>query len=200
MRILARIFSNVLHPLLMATYGTILSIYFSLLLLYPNSLKWYLVIVVAVCTLLLPSLIISILYLLKIISSVALVKRKERPIPYVLSILCYIFCCYLLWRLKMPMWFISFFIGATVALLTAFIITFWWKISAHMTGIGGFLAASFYIMSHFHIMSVYWFMLFVLLTGAVGSSRIYLGRHTLMQVLCGTANGFLWVYLAMNIL
>ncbi len=40
-----------------------------------------------------------------------------------------------------------------------------------------------------------WLSAVIILAGAVMTARVYLGRHTLWQVLAGCANGFICVYL-----
>ena len=137
------------------------------------------------------------IYLLKAISSVAIENRKERPVPYILTMLCYVFCGYMLYRLKMPLWIIGFIAGALLSLVTAFLITFKWKISAHGTGVGGLTAAAYFLISHFHLMPLWLFMLIILISGAVCTSRIILGRHTVMQTICGMINGLFWITIMM---
>ncbi len=44
-----------------------------------------------------------------------------------------------------------------------------------------------------------WLIATIVAAGLVGSSRLLLNRHTPMQVLAGSANGFLCVYLMMGI-
>lgn len=44
-----------------------------------------------------------------------------------------------------------------------------------------------------------WLIATIIAAGLVGSSRLLLNRHTPMQVLAGTANGFVCVYLLMGI-
>lgn len=89
--------------------------------------------------------------------------------------------------------------GATLATIISGVVNRWWKISAHMAAMGGLVAMMFRILDigmaapggHFMLFTI----LIVIAAGAVGTARIYLDRHTLLQVLAGTANGFLCVFL-----
>ncbi|HZJ02151.1 MAG TPA: phosphatase PAP2 family protein, partial [Thermoleophilia bacterium] len=77
--------------------------------------------------------------------------------------------------------------GVTVALSVAFVngmvllsITYWWKISFHTAT----LAASVLVLAQQFGQVA---LLGLLLVAAVGWSRVRLGRHTVAQVLAGTA-------------
>jgi membrane-associated phospholipid phosphatase len=70
-------------------------------------------------------------------------------------------------------------------------VTFFWKISAHMTGISGFLAIiSVTIMKFSDFGLLYYFLGIILLTGVLASSRLYLNAHTPLEVLGGFLLGF----------
>ena len=77
------------------------------------------------------------------------------------------------------------------------IVNRWWKISAHAAALGGIVALLFRIVaSHYALFNMnVWLSGAIIVTGMVMTARVYLGRHTLWQVLAGCANGFLCVYL-----
>lgn len=87
-------------------------------------------------------------------------------------------------------------VGAAAAVVISVIVNHWWKISAHMAGMVGMIGLMLRIFSVNAETSGAFGVLIavVLLTGAVGSARIYLDRHTLGQVIAGTLNGALCVY------
>ena len=62
---------------------------------------------------------------------------------------------------------------------------------------GGLVALMFrVIVSHYALYNMnLWISAVIIVTGMVMTARVYLGRHTLWQVLAGCANGFLCVYL-----
>ena len=90
----------------------------------------------------------------------------------------------------LPFWFVSLLLGACVALIIALVINFFWKISAHMLGIGGLLGGIMGI-AQIHMMNPYWaFIIVFIIAGLLGTSRIFLRKHTPMQVYAGFCLGF----------
>ena len=155
--------------------------------------------IVAIFTLVVPALFILLLKIFKVISSVNLYNRKDRLIPYIITILCYLACAILLYRLKVPVWMISMLIGASFSLITCMFVTLIWKISAHGTGMGGIMAAVIYLYVVYAMIPLWALSLVILAAGAVGTARIYLNCHTFGQVMAGYANGLGWILLLMSI-
>ena len=179
----------------MPFYGTLLVLVVSYLGVYPLFFKISILLAVLFLTCLLPALLIYLLHQQKIIASVSLNDRRERLLPYLFTLLCYGACTLLLYKLKLPLWFLSYFVGGSLAILVAILVNLKWKISAHMTGAGGLLALSFALFEALLYYPLALLLLAILLTGMLGSARIYLRRHTLGEVAAGTINGFLCVYL-----
>jgi membrane-associated phospholipid phosphatase len=97
-----------------------------------------------------------------------------------------------------------FFAGGALACLISTIVNFWWKISAHMAGIGGLLALLWQIDAmELEIISRPWMVAYILiaiiLSGLLGSARLLLKRHTLPQVIAGFLNGLICVSLMMRL-
>ena len=94
------------------------------------------------------------------------------------------------------MWMTMFFCGGAIAGAINLIINFKWKISAHAAGMAG-VAAILLRMAHElpDTANITWLVIWLILTGILGASRIWLRRHTLSQVLAGYLNGFLCVWL-----
>ena len=196
MKYLAHFFSTILHPLLMPSIGVILLSLFSPLKYYGYSVNSSIFMFVFIFTMIIPALSIWMLYSFRVIDDYTLHNRKERTIPYLITALCYLICAVYMYFLSTPKWIMCFFIGGMISLIIDLIITKYWKISAHMTGIGGLLSLIF-VLYFFGFGAPEWlFLLAILLTGILGSSRIYLNCHTLGQVLAGTFNGFVSIYLS----
>ena len=119
MKIIARIFSTIFHPLLMPSLGTLFAIFFSYLVFYPPTLKLVLMGVIMLFTLLLPAIFIIILYKRKVISDIGLNKREERGLPYLMTFISYGACDLLLYRSSGPLWILGFMCGAIFSLITA---------------------------------------------------------------------------------
>lgn len=194
---IAHLFSRLFNPLLVPSYGAFLAMWFSLLVYLPAQTRWLAVLATFAITGIFPMLVIGTLYHLRRISDLGVNERKDRPIPYVVAILCYMGCAVYFYRAHAPLWLVMFFVGAGLATVVTTIVNMKWKISAHSAAMGGLVAILFRITAGGHnVIDLFPVIaVVVLLAGLVGTSRVMLGRHTLMQVLAGFANGFLCVYL-----
>lgn len=135
-----------------------------------------------------------------LVSEPGLNTRTERTIPYLISALSYGACAWALYGTNAPSWLWLFPIGGMAAVVINLLLNFKWKISAHMAAMGG-LTALVFRMAHDRLIApdvnFLWVAIIVVLaTGLVGTARIYLERHTLLQVIAGAASGFLCVYIA----
>ena len=99
-------------------------------------------------------------------------------------------------------WFARFMVGAAITMLVMAVINLWWKISAHMAGIGGVIALIYQI--HVQGLSAFdmlWLLcLAIIVAGLLGTSRLVLRRHDIWQLLAGVAVGFLCVSTTMRLL
>ena len=102
-----------------------------------------------------------------------------------------------MWTKHAPLWFVMFFAGGAAAGVINMIINFKWKISAHSAAIAGIVALLIRIMHEGSAQPsvMVWIIVWVALSGLLGSARIWLGRHTVAQVFAGYAVGFLSVFL-----
>ena len=89
MKFLARFFSTILHPLFMPYYGITLIFIFSYMQIYPAQIKLTVALSILGLTGLLPGIGIFALYKFKQIQSVGLNNRKERLIPYLITVISY---------------------------------------------------------------------------------------------------------------
>lgn len=201
---LSRILSTLFSPVLIPTYGIIFIMRFSYISFLDVSTKLGVIGMTFLLTAILPFAIISILYKLGKISDIGVNQQKDRLIPFIASIICYISFTIYLYTVSAPIWMIAFAVGATIAAIITCIINLWWKISGHCTGMGGLIALSFIITAGGiyapGVNPMLLFSVIVLLAGTVGSSRLILNRHTLGQVIAGTANGIISMFIALLII
>lgn len=191
---IAQLVSILFHPLFMPLYGIVLILRFTYLSLAGPQFKWILTAVVATFTWGIPTLLILFMRLWRMIPSLSLSERKNRPIVYFFVLLCYGALILLLYRMNIPAWTIRIFYGATFALFTTFLITLYWKISAHATAIGGMIGGMMGISQQFHLIPAYGLIAAFLLAGLIGSARLYLNAHTPAQIYLGFINGLLTIY------
>ena len=194
---ISRTISAVLYPMLIPTYGML--IYFlSLrsLITYPTPLIWIGVIGTLIFTCLLPLSVILVMIRRGNLTDIYIRNAKQRKMPYIYSTICYGFWAYFCSEvMHLPRFIVLTAIGATVALLIVLLINRTWKISAHLTALGGLFGAM---------------MSFSLSTGVsatvalIGCSvaalllmfaRVYDESHTPLQVVCGYLLGTMATFL-----
>jgi membrane-associated phospholipid phosphatase len=179
--------SNILHPLLMLTYAAILIFSSTYLCMLPTRVKLLTVSEVLTFTCLMPIACILLLYKFNIVGHWALRNRADRALPLLINAVAYGVCTFLLHTQGLPQWALTFYIGATILAFICWAISFWWKISAHAAGIGGAMTVSYILYRTFPLTFPLWLpLLLIVLTGLLCSIRVYLGRHTMAQVLAGT--------------
>lgn len=164
----------------------------------PVSIRWMSVAYTLLFTGILPLGFIVTLRLCGRASDLGLSDRRQRLLPYIAGALCYAGACLYFHRAHAPEWFYMFFAGAGAAVIISLIVSLRWKISAHGAAMGGLTAMVVRIMTGPHCavdMASLTLPCVVILTGAVCTSRLILGRHTLMQVVAGVANGFACVWI-----
>lgn len=196
MKRFSNIISLVFHPLLMVTYGVVLALVFTFLAIYPLSVKLLIAGGTFITTAVVPGLFIYLLVKNGAVGDLEISDRKERVIPYLVFITSVLVCIFFLYKMLMPFWLLSVLIGACVALVIALCVNFAWKISAHAIGIGGLLGGIMGV-SRIHLINPYGAFIVVLIgAGLLGTSRIFLKRHTPMQVYAGFCLGFICTFVS----
>lgn len=186
-----------LVPLLMPVYGVLLAFNLSILNFTPFSVKSIFTIITIAFTMVIPALLVFLLKRMGIVQDIGLNGRKERLIPYIISIVSMAGTGVFMWYKGVPMWLVMFFGGGAVAAVINLIINFRWKISAHSAGIAGVVALLIRIMRDGFPMenTFIWLIISIIAAGLLGSSRVWLGRHTVWQVIAGYIVGFTSVIL-----
>lgn len=188
---IAKLFTYIFQPFFIPLIGIIIlfntDTYISFLLTSHG--KWMIIGIIATTTIILPMLFIMILKFKKVINNWNLEKREERIFPFLLTSVFYYLAFYLMKNMQLPGIYYMFILGANLLLILTLIINFWWKISVHMTALGGLLGALIGISQVLKIDMMLTFVLIILLSGIVGFSRLKLNSHTPAQVYTGFAVG-----------
>lgn len=196
----AKVISYIFQPLIMPLLTVLLAFNIDPYLThnFSSSGKMAVYSVLGLNTFLVPTLLIIYLKKLKIISSLDVENRRERFIPFGITLVLYITTYILLRRSTLPDLLYSMVAGAILAMIIAFIITMFWKISIHMTGVGGLIGAmcALFDLHQFFLVGILTGLL--LLAGFIGSARMALKVHSLAQVIMGTILGFLSQYLSIR--
>ncbi len=193
MKALANILSTIFHPLLMATYGCLL-VFFGLTntiyyIFTPLKIKLIMTFIVFVFTFLLPALNLLILYKLKYVSSFRIEDRNERTFPLLMTSLCYFGLFYMIYDFNIWPAIKLFILGGGICILFSAIVNMWWKISAHMIGIGGMFGVLMAICYYLQMPVFIPLCFCVLLAGFIGFARLKLNAHSPEQVYLGFISG-----------
>lgn len=192
----SNLLSWIFVPLLMPVYGILLIFNLSILSLASFQTKLFFTLVVLGVNFVFPMAMVLVLKKLGLIEDVGLNGRRERLIPYIITIVCLGGTAWFLYYKGAPLWVAMFFAGGALAAVINMIVNFRWKISAHAAGIAGIVAMLIQITKEGFPMPgmTWWIVGSILLAGLLCSARVWLGRHTLPQVLAGSAVGFLCVW------
>lgn len=191
----ARVFSMLFTPFYLPMVGLAALFFLSYLRLYPLSFKFYVLAVVYFFTILLPTVLIHLYRRYQGWSLIDLGMKERRMVPYIISILCYFTCVYLMELMHIPHFMASIVIVALLIQIVCAIINVWWKISTHSAAIGGVAGSLIVFSVIFMFNPVWWFCLVLIVAGILGSSRMILRQHTLPQVLVGFLIGIICAFL-----
>ena len=181
----AKAISALFSPFYLAIVGLAILFVFSYLSLLPLGYKLSVLVVVYLCTVLLPTFLIRVYRRYQGWSRIELGIKERRMIPYVIAILCYFLCYYLMYLLHIPHFMSSIIVAALGIQVVCAIINLWWKVSTHTAAIGGVAGALLAFSVMFMFNPTWWFCLIILLAGMVGTARMVLRQHSLQQVVTG---------------
>ena len=185
----ARVLSMLFTPFYLPLVAMVAMFVFSYLSILDLSYKLIVLTLVYAMTILLPTLLIHTYRNYQGWTSKELGVKEHRMIPYIISILCYFLCFYVMNIFHMPAFMGSIVVAALFIQIVCAIINIWWKISTHTAAIGGFFGALTALSLIFDFNPLWWLCLVLLLAGLVGTSRMILRQHTLAQVVMGFLTG-----------
>lgn len=193
-KIAAKIISSIFSPLMMPTYGIIMTLNLTYLYDYTKlSTRLGITSIILLLTAIIPLVLIQSLSTFKYIKDTELSERADRTIPFIVTLLLYISSSVYLYFANAPIWIYGFMIGASTSLAIAMIVNRWWKISAHGTAVGGLVAIAIILAKmQSESLNLLWLVVgSILVAGMVGTSRLILKCHTPAQVYSGFVNGFI---------
>ena len=181
----ARVVSLVFTPFYLPILGLIALFTLSYLRQMPWPYKFQVLTMVYLFTVLLPTVLIHLYRRYQGWTLIQLGNKERRMVPYVISILCYFACAYWMDYLHIPHFMSNIVTAALFIQIVCALINVWWKISAHRAAIGGVAGALFVFAEVFGFNPVWWHCLVFVVAGILGTSRMILRQHTLLQVVAG---------------
>lgn len=195
-RKIANTLSWVLHPFLLPVYLMAVLLTMTTFAHYSTQMKFYLMWVVALYAIVIPFLVLGVLHSLGRISSFKVDNRRERWLPLAVGIVCYILCAITFAKIPSAIFLRKFMVAAACCEAMCLVVSLWWKISLHLTGMGA-VVALLVVMNIIGVGNMLIpLMVAILAAGALASARLYLGCHNGAQVLAGFCGGFVVAMLA----
>ena len=183
--IAARVISLIFTPFYLPTVGLLALFTLSYLSLLPTSYKLMVLAIVYLFTVLLPTFLIHLYRRYQNWNLIELGQRERRMVPYVISILCYFVCVYIMESMHIPHFMSSILVVALMIQIICSIVNVWWKISTHTAAIGGMAGAIAAFSVIFSFNPVFWLSLVLIVAGMLGTCRMILRQHSLSQVVVG---------------
>ena len=192
---MSKLISYLLHPVLIPLIGVFLILnsgaYISVI---DIRIARILYLIVATFTLLLPLALISLFLFSGFIHSVNMDDRKQRIIPYFITFILFYTAYFLVKKLPVSSFISSFLFASAMTLLIIIIITYFWKISTHMAGMGGLAGLMLCLSYVFNTDTMYFLVIVFFISGLLASARLRLNKHNPVEIYAGFILGFIMVF------
>lgn len=192
MRKLAQFISVISHPIFLPTWMFLIFMATGICEIALIREEICLAVIVGT-TSVMPALILLLLKKIKVIKSITMERREDRFIPlFVMVIFLYITSRFFDGIITLGLY--NFYLICNMLLcVIVFWINLWWKISMHGIGWGAFTATLMIMTTISSDIYLPYFILSILVSGIVGSSRLYLKSHNTSQIYTGFVVGFILV-------
>lgn len=188
--VISRVLSLVFTPFYLPVTGMILLFWFSYLNLLSWRYKLEVLVLVYLFTALIPTLLIRLYGNYHGWKLFQLGQRERRAVPYIISMLSYFACYYIMNYFHIPHFISVLLVIALAVQLVCAFVNVWWKVSTHSAAIGAVTGTVVVFSLIFGFYLLWWLCLALIISGLVCSSRLVLRVHTLSQVLAGYLTGF----------
>jgi hypothetical protein len=183
--------SYILHPFLVPLYVMLALFSTGMVPIYVFAdVRRWMFFMVAVNAVMVPAAAIIMMRLLGIIKDYSLSTRRDRILPLFVVALCYGLCGWVLGNVPMLFIMQRCMFAAMGCTLFALTVTFFWQISLHMTAVGGAVGIISLLLYAGFAPLVWPLCAAVVLSGLLGSARLYLDKHSPGQVAAGFFGGF----------
>lgn len=188
---LSRAVSAVFHPCLLPIYAVVTVLFTDAVYsFYTMSVKFYLIWVVGLYAAFIPLLAYLLFKHLDGINRMQIDARRLRMLMLLVGAVCYMLCALTLLKLPSLMLFRKVATAAVMCELFCILVSRRWNISLYLAAMGA-VTALFTMLNFVGVVSLFWpFIAAILVSGALASARLYLGRHNGWEVMAGFAGGF----------
>ena len=194
LKMLAEVLSFLFHPLFVPSvlFGVVLGFSPYVATNIATEYRLYIWGLLTLTTLVIPLSCFLVLHYFGTMPSLSMTNRNERPAPFMyISVFYGVTTYFFISRFPGLVNINVMLAGITIILFALTLITFYRKISAHSTGVGGAVGflASFTLLYN-DIQLLYPLSAMVVLAGLIMSARLYLNEHTPLEVWTGALLGF----------
>ncbi len=197
---LARIISFVFHPLLIPTYFLLIIFNSENYLAFTSpGIQKVLYITFFSILFVVPISLLPLLVSLNIIKSYEVENSQERVMPLFFVTMIFIGTYYFLFRIPLPISLLikNFLFGSMISVFAAMTISYFWKISAHLIGFGGFVAALIEMSIEMQSDFIFYIILVIFAAGLSGFARLQTNAHKPSQLYAGFGLGFVIMFTVM---
>lgn len=187
---IAHAISILFRPFYLPLMGLAALFLFSVLSILPLSYRIMVLVLVWCFTVAMPQLLISIYHKTHGLKFLPFVSKEHRHVPYMISIICYFACYWILTAINAHHTMKAVVMAALIVQMTCSLINIKWKISTHTAAIGSFLGGLIAYSYIFYFNPIWWFCVVNLVGGVIGTCRMILRQHTLGEVVGGYCVGF----------
>ena len=185
----ARIISMIFTPFYLPLVSLVALFIFSYMSRLPLFYQLKVVTLVYLFTVFLPSILIHLYRRYQGWTTFQMGRKERRMVPYIIAIMCYFTCYYLMTVMRIPQFMANIVVTALAIQVVCDIVNIWWKICIHMAGIGGMAGALLAISLVFQFNPLWWLSVIILVAGLIGTARMILRQHSLRQIVGGFVVG-----------
>ncbi len=185
----ARIISMIFTPFYLPLVSLVALFIFSYMSRLPLFYQLKVVTLVYLFTVFLPSILIHLYRRYQGWTTFQMGRKERRMVPYIIAIMCYFTCYYLMTVMRIPQFMANIVVTALAIQVVCAIVNIWWKICIHMAGIGGMAGALLAISLVFQFNPLWWLSVIILVAGLIGTARMILRQHSLRQIVGGFVVG-----------
>lgn len=161
----------------------------------PKEVRMSIYLTIFLSTIAIPLLLIPFLKYFKLITNIQMNERRERVIPLLIISLLYFFTFYWFKHFTFSPIIQSFMLSVTIVAIILFAVSIFWKISLHMTGIGGVSGLMLILSFQFGKAFLYPLLLVFFIAGCLGTARLVLDCHKPSQLYSGFFLGLIVILL-----
>jgi hypothetical protein len=188
----AGLLSYLAHPLLMPMLGLII---ISNSGTYAADMDYrytqFIYLSVFIFTLILPVSLIPLFFYTGLAKNIHFTELRERLIPLYITLIFYLAAYFLIKKLPISTIYQRFLFACCLSILFLLAISYFYKISAHMIGLGGLIGLILVLSLRFDTDLMLYLVLALIFAGFTGFARLKLNAHNPLQVYLGFLVGFL---------